>query len=64
MLFKFDPTADITVGELALIFKTFLLAIHQEEPTKNLEVMKEMVDYLVSKDPEIARHFQEVSGYD
>lgn len=63
-LYKFEPTDDITVQELALIFKTFLLAIHQEAPTKNLEVMAELVEFFMSKDPKMARHFQEVLGYD
>lgn len=63
-LYKFEPSDDITVQELALIFKTFLLAIHQEAPTKNLEVMADLVDFFVSKNPKMARHFQEVTGYD
>lgn len=63
-IFKFEPSKDITTYELAVILKTFLLAIHQEAPNKNLEVMSSMVNFLKSVDPEMARHFIEVSGYD
>ncbi|MCK9529489.1 MAG: hypothetical protein M0R77_02835 [Gammaproteobacteria bacterium] len=63
-LYKFEPSEDITVQELALIVKTFLLAIHQEGPTKNLEVMEDLVEFFISKNPSIIRHFQEVSDYD
>lgn len=63
-VFKFEPSEDITAGELALIVKTFLLAIHQETPDKNLEVLGDLVDYFVSKDPNMKRHFIPVDDYD
>ena len=63
-LYKFEPASDITVQELALILKTFMLAIHQETPHKNLEILGDLVDFFKSLDPEMSRHFQAVTDYD
>ena len=63
-LFKFEPAADITAYELAIVLRTFFLAMHNEGPDKNLEVGGEVVDFLSTISPEFSRHFQSVEGYD
>ena len=63
-LYKFDPREDITVYELAIILRTFMLAMHGEDPGKNLELIKPLVDKMVALDPSTARHFTPVGNYD
>lgn len=63
-LYKFNPEKDITTYELALVVKSFFLAMHGEGPSNNLELEGYVVDFLVQLDPEMARHFQSVADYD
>lgn len=63
-LYAFNPSKDITAYELALIVKSFLLAMHGEGPQNNLEMEGHIVDFLTKLDPNLSRHFIQVEGYD